>query len=254
MTPVLAIGFCVFVWWFGTGALLWAQHRRQAGVVLGVMTAVAMASVLGLVWTVHDPSPRGAYMAFCSAIGLWAWHELLFLKGWLTGPRREPCPARASGWRRFRFALEVVLHHELALAATVLALVAGTWGAPNQVGVASFVVLWVMRLSAKLNVFLGVRNLAVDFLPDELDYILSYFRQAPMNPLMPWSLLLGSLALSWFTGLATTRTGFEAVGATLVGTLLGLALLEHLFLVLPVPDAILWRWLIRRPKQAQGEV
>lgn len=251
MLAVFAIGFCVFVWWFGTGLLLWAQHRRQARAVLTATTGVAMVSILGLVWTAEDTGPWGAYLAFCSAIGVWAWHELLFLKGWLTGPRRGPCPADATGWRRFRYGLEVVLHHELALAATVLLLVLANWGAPNQVGVATFVVLWVMRLSAKLNVFLGVRNLAVDFIPDELDYLPSYFRRSPLNPLMPWSLLFGSLALSWFTGRAVTTSGFESLGATLVGALLGLALLEHLFLTLPVPDAWLWRWLIRRPKQVE---
>ena len=38
-------------------------------------------------------------------------------------------------------------------------MVALTWGGANQVGTWTFLVLWVMRLSAKLNVFLGVPNL-----------------------------------------------------------------------------------------------
>ena len=38
-----------------------------------------------------------------------------------------------------------------------------------------------MRQSAKLNVFLGVRNLNADFLPDHLKYLQTYFVRAPMN-------------------------------------------------------------------------
>ena len=34
----------------------------------------------------------------------------------------------------------------------------------------------------------------------------------------------------------------EVVGLTLVGTLLALAVLEHLMLVLPIPAAALWQW------------
>jgi hypothetical protein len=38
------------------------------------------------------------------------------------------------------------------------------------------------------------------------------------------------------------------VGAVLVGTMLALAILEHLMLVLPLDTTALWRWAIRKPK------
>ena len=41
----------------------------------------------------------------------------------------------------------------------------------NQVGLWTFVILWAMRQSAKLNVFLGVRNLSEEFLPEHLRYL-----------------------------------------------------------------------------------
>ena len=61
-----------------------------------------------------------------------------------------------------------ILYHELAIVATALAVVAVTWGGANQVGTWTFLLLWAMRLSAKLNVFLGVPNLTEQFLPEHL--------------------------------------------------------------------------------------
>jgi putative photosynthetic complex assembly protein 2 len=171
------------------------------------------------------------------------------LLGVVTGPRKAPCPAGAAGVRRFAWATAALLYHELGLAAT-LALVA--WlgrGAPNRVGLGTFGVLWVMRLSAKFNVFLGVRNLTEGFVPHGLRYLLSYGRRARWNPLMPASLAGGAAAAAWLGGeaLAEGASSFVVVSRTLVTTLLSLAVLEHIFLALPLPDALLWRWAVPNP-------
>jgi hypothetical protein len=42
----------------------------------------------------------------------------------------------------------------------------------------------------------------------------------------------------------------QVVGAVLVGTMLALAIVEHLMLVLPLDTTTLWRWAIRKPKVA----
>jgi putative photosynthetic complex assembly protein 2 len=137
-----------------------------------------------------------------------------------------------------------VIHHEVVLALTMLAVAGLTWAAPNQVGTQTFMVLWVMRLSAKLNVFLGVRNLTEQFVPEHLRYLRTYFRRAPMNPLMPFSVLTASVVVFRLAVAAWVpdALAFEVVGRTLVATILALAVLEHVFLALPVPDAVLWRW------------
>jgi putative photosynthetic complex assembly protein 2 len=136
------------------------------------------------------------------------------------------------------------MHHELAIAATAVALVALTWGEPNQVGTWTFMVLWWMRLSAKLNVYFGVPNLSEEFLPDHLAYLKSFFGRKPMNLLFPVSVTAGTVAtvLLATAALAPGTPAAEAVGLTLLATLLALAVLEHWFLVLPVPDAALWSW------------
>ncbi len=242
--------FVVLAWWASTGVVLWVDGlpRSTFRFSLGAATALALGGLFGLWWSSGLDTGGAAYLAFTSALVLWGWHELTFLLGIVTGPRKTACPPGARGWARFRYATAAVLHHELALALTLAAVLALTWGAPNQVGARTFLVLWVMRLSAKLNVFLGVRNLTERFLPEHLRYLLSYFRRAAWNPLMPVSLLAAGGVLVWLVAqpVPADAPALAAVGKTLVATLLGLAVLEHLFLALPVPDAMLWSWALRR--------
>ena len=252
----LAALFVLAVWWASTGLVLklvWLDPRtfRASVAALGML---ALAALGGLTWSRSLTTTTAAYVAFGCALAVWGFHELTFLLGMVTGSRKLPCPPEARGWRRFALATEVVIHHELALAATLLVMVALTWNQPNQVGTHTFLVLWVMRLSAKLNVFLGVRNLTEQFVPDHLRYMLGYFRRARMNALMPVSIVLGSVvAIRLLTeSVAEDATPFAVVARTLVATLLGLAVLEHVFLTIPLPDALLWRWAIRT-KRAEAQ-
>jgi putative photosynthetic complex assembly protein 2 len=148
------------------------------------------------------------------------------------------------GWQRFRFALQAVLHHELALVVLFAAVLAATWGGSNPVGLWTYVILWVMRQSAKLNVFLGVRNLNEGFLPPHLSYLQTYFRRAPSNALFPFSVIFATIVaiLIWQGAVADDATAFEITALTFAGTLLSLAVLEHWFLVLPLPSEQLWNW------------
>jgi putative photosynthetic complex assembly protein 2 len=247
--PVLAALFVLVTWWVSTGAVLLMDGLPRSTFRFSMAGASLLAAggICGLVWSSRFTSRPAAYLAFGCALAVWAWHELTFLLGLVTGPRKAPCPEGARGWRRFGYATATVIHHEVALAVTLGGIVAMTWGAPNQVGTWTFLVLWVMRLSAKLNIFLGVRNLTTDFIPVHLRYLLSYFGKAPLNPLMPVSLLAASaVVIHLLLGPgAGEASAFGLVGRTLVATLLGLAVLEHLFLSLPVPDALLWRWAVR---------
>jgi putative photosynthetic complex assembly protein 2 len=152
---------------------------------------------------------------------VWAWQEVGFLLGYVTGPRRQPCPPGARGWQRTGYAVQAVLHHELALVVLCACVAAATWDAANQTGWWIFIVLWVMRQSAKLNVFLGVRNLNESFLPVHLKYMQTYFQRRPMNVLFPFSV---------------------TVATALVGAMLVLAIIEHGFMVLPLPSEALWKW------------
>jgi putative photosynthetic complex assembly protein 2 len=253
MNQAVAILFVLAVWWLTTGVVLgMVWLRRSTFRVSLVLTSVlAVGGLYGLVWSGARATPTAAYVAFGCALAVWSWHELTFLLGVVTGPRKEACPPGAQGWARFSMATRTVIHHELALAATVVLVVALTWQSPNQVGARTFLVLWTMRLSAKFNLFLGVRSVSEELIPAHLLYLATYFRRARLNPLMPVSLLVASLVV---VRLAVTAHGAEDAFArlqpTLVGTLLALAVVEHVFLAVPLRDAVLWRWATRvRPDQ-----
>ena len=245
---VLPVLFAIFIWWFSTGVVLLLNGMPRTTFRWSVLISsmLALTALYGLSYTANTLSVVNAYCAFTCALLVWGWHELTFLTGWLTGPRQQACTA-AGGWPRFTQAVAAILWHELAILASGLLLVAITWDAPNQVGLWTFVVLWVMRTSAKLNLFFGVRNLSEEFLPAHLTYMGSYFRRRPMNAFLPVSIILSTVALV-LIGLRAmnieTSTA-ETVGLILVGSMLAMAILEHFLLVLPLPSTALWRWAMR---------
>jgi putative photosynthetic complex assembly protein 2 len=245
----IAVSFAIFIWWFSTGLVLLLDNlpRTTFRWSLLLSSMLALTALGGLAHTADQTSLAGAYCAFTCALLVWGWHELSFLTGWVTGPRKQPLAPGAAGWARFRAAVAAILWHELAILASGLLILAITWGGPNQVGTVTFAVLWVMRISAKLNLFLGVRNLSEDFLPTHLAYMGSFFRRRRMNALLPLSVLGGSAGV-WLlvqAALDASATPAAAVGHTLVATLLVLAVVEHLLLVLPLQPSVLWRWAMR---------
>jgi len=244
-------GYALFVWWFSTGIVLLLDNlpRRTFRWSMIAGTVLFAASLHRLWASSTDVSEAGAYAAFMYAIIAWAWQEMSFFMGYVTGPRRTACPADCTVWERFKHGVAACLWHELAIIATAIGIVATTWHAPNQVGVQTFMLLWVMRTSAKLNVFLGVLNLGEEFLPAHLRYLLSFMARRPMNLLMPVSLTAGTIgaALLWQSA-ATDRN----VGTTMLATILALAVVEHWFLIIPLPFARLWAWSLRfKPKPGQ---
>lgn len=248
-SPLLAVGFAVFVWWFSTGLVLLLNRLSRTGLRASQLLSslVALAALLGLSHTASQHSLTAAYCAFTCALLVWGWQELSFLGGWVTGPRRTALPPGVKGWPRFVQSVRALLWHELAILAAGAAIAAITWGEPNQVGTATYAVLWAMRTSAKLNLYLGVRNLSESFLPPHLAYLPSFFRRRPMNAFFPFAVGAALVVLAALAVHVAHPATAEAsrVGATLVATLLALAVVEHLMLVLPVDTGALWRWALR---------
>ena len=250
----LPLLYTLFAWWFSTGVILYLDGLppRTFPLTLQAATLVLGAALYALVHTRNDTSVAGAYCAFTCALLVWAWQEVAFLLGVVTGPRRSACPPGATGWRRTGFAIQAVLYHELALIVLAIGVVACVGPGENRVGVWTFMALWGMRQSAKLNIFLGVRNIGDNFLPPHLRYMASYFRRAPMNPLFPLSVTLGTGAavLVWWRLIEGPVSAFETAGLSLVGTMLALGALEHWLLVLPLPSEALWRWSMKSHRQS----
>lgn len=246
---LLPAAVAIFLWWFATGAILYLDglRRETFRFSLGVATVLLAVAVWGLTATRGLATPHGAVLAFLCGLTIWGWIELAFLTGVVTGPERRDCPPGLAGWPRFVRATRALLHHELAILAAAAWTASLTWDGANRVALWTVLLLWGMRLSAKLNLFLGVRNRGAEFLPDHLRYLGSYFGTARANPFLPVS-LLGSVAVAALLlagAFAPGADAFAAVGFTLLGTLAALGALEHALMVLPLPGGALtalWGW------------
>jgi len=238
--------FTVLAWWIGTGVIIWLNRlpRSTYRVTFTVASWLAVLAFWGLATSRNMATEAGAYCAFSCALLIWAWQEIAFLLGYVTGPRRIDLPAGARGWKRAGFALQVVLHHEIALLILGLGVFLATAGGSNRVGLCTYLIFWMMRQSAKLNVFLGVRNFSETFLPAHLRYLPTYFQRKSINPLFPVVVTLATAAaMAGWEFAWTHRAGdFQPVAAALASMLLSLAVLEHWFMVLPIPFERLWQW------------
>ena len=101
-------------------------------------------------------------------------------------------------------------------------------------------------------------NFTDEFFPDHLRYLSSYLEKEP-----PPARFFRSL--SWRAWLARRRPWsrlaldpgagmFEVTGFSLLFALAVLAVIEHAFMALPLPDAALWRWALPAPKARRGAI
>ncbi len=247
----LPLLFATVLWFVATGFVLWLDklpsHTWPVSITLAsVASGFAMG---GIIATAEETSAWAAYVAFACALVLWGWHELSFLMGFVTGPNRNPCPPDARGWRRFRLAASTLIYHEVAMFVCLLVMAAATWGKPNQTATLTFLLLFVMRLSAKFNIFAGVPHLSIEMMPDHMRYLASYFRIAPPR----WFFILSvsgiAVLAAWLADLALSSRGGIATGYALAFALVALAFLEHGFLVVPWQDTAIFRWAM--PEQAR---
>ncbi len=243
LLPILAT---VFVWWFATGAILALDGLRGATLhrAMAVATALLILALIGIGQFARVESVASSYGGFLCGIAAWGWVEFAFLTGLVTGPDQRACPPNARGFERFRLAVMAILHHELALIALAGLIALISLGTPNPIGLHTFLLLWVMRQSTKFNLFLGVRNFSEALLPAHLSHLASFFRRARMNLLFPVSVTVATMLTAWLFHLAFAADAAQHVriGFILLGTLGALAVLEHWFLVLPIPFEALWGW------------
>lgn len=254
LIPWVAAVVALVVWWFSTGLILLGVKRADYG--LGVSHLVLTIGSLPLLalgcwgfWhTLGSTDVWSIYGAFGSVILIWGWFELAFLCGIISGPNTYACPPGIPAWERFLRAWGTVAYSEVALIAVMIALALIGQGADNMFGVWTFAVLFFARISAKLNVYLGVPNINVDFLPKPMRHLASHFRIAPMNALFPVSVTVLTFATGcWMERWGAQTAGApEAVGFALLTAFTALALLEHWMMVIPLADAKLWQWLLPR--------
>jgi putative photosynthetic complex assembly protein 2 len=252
---VLPAMFALFVWWFSTGAIIYLDNLPRDTFKWSMLGAsvVLFGCLVGIAHTAHQTTVAAAYWAFFYGLFAWGWQEISFYMGYVTGPRDEPCPEGCSGWGHFVHAVQTSLWHEMAIIGSGAVIVYLTWGAPNQVGMWTFMVLWWMHQSAKLNVFFGVRNLNEEFLPEHLTFLKSFLKSKPMNLFFPISITISMVITTMlWEHAAHATTVFARSADTFLATMMALAILEHWFLVIPLPAGKLWQWGLASRKPAKA--
>lgn len=247
MTEIgLPLLVAILVWWLSTGIILYLDGLGRASFRWSMAGAsvLSAAALGGLYLTSTWETASGAYIAFLCALMVWGWNEMAFLMGYLSGPRRIPAEPGAVGFRRFRQASDTIIDHEIAILASGVLIGILTWGGANQFGLWTFAILWIMRLSTKINIFLGAPNIPDEFLPAHLNYLGSYFRRRPMNGFFPFAITVATLFTAFLVHMAFVGpvSNFERTGYLLLTTLMALAVLEHWLLYVPLSATRLWGW------------
>ena len=234
MLSAAAIAYVILLWGISTAVILYLDSLPPRTFPASMAAAtLVLAGCGGVIWWLSEAQSVAAVAAsFAAGFLAWGWTEMALYMGYVTGPRKRRCPAGCAGAAHFGHAVQANLWHELAVIGFALAI----WQSGNVTATWCFLMLWLMHLSARLNVFLGVRNVSEEFVPDHMDVLKGFLRRRRMNPLFPFS----TAALAGLTiYLALQPPQFATVMAA---TLAAIGLLEHVLLMLPLPIEKLFRW------------
>lgn len=253
--PAIALLLATGIWWLSTGLVLvmvhWSIRKRLTSwQLLAIASAVWVSGVLLLFYGSTRQTPLGSYAGFLGALLVWAWHETTFLTGIVTGRNKGTCPPGLTGFARFVSAWKAVCDHEIALLVTGVFLWVALSDAPNTFGLATFGLLWGMRISVKLLIFLGARYAISGLMPPRIAYLKTYFNTVKTTRFFPVML---AIALGMFIvlvmGAMDARSDYAVVGHMLLAAFMALAIIEHLILVLPISDTALWRWALPKAQE-----
>jgi len=240
----------IFIWWGATGIIIYLCGRRAwRPWVFGVVTLAQPFAFWQMVATRDSHDVGGVFAQFFWAIIIWSWIETSYYSGLIVGrkniPEIEPGTPTSL---RFRRAVAANLYHELMIIGLSIAVIIVGWGGSNETGLWTFMILHWTHQSAKINIFLGINNLTTDYLPDNLKYMAQYFTQKPLNSFFPFSATISTIiATALFISAAQTNTAGEQVGQALLFVLMVAAVIEHWWLVTPVPSKA-WDWALKSRK------
>jgi putative photosynthetic complex assembly protein 2 len=154
--------YAALIWWAGTALVFTLDQlpRRSFRLTMALATLLMLAALTGTVALAETTTSAAAYAGFTCGILVWAWQEIAFLTGLVTGPNRGPLPEGARGWVRFRSATAAICTTSWRSSPWVRA--AGLLGRGNQVALHTYLVLGAMRLSRQAQPFLAAATWARD--------------------------------------------------------------------------------------------
>ncbi len=223
----LVVGF----WWAATGVTL-AMQRSP----LTSAASLAIASVLALVGaglvvrTRRETTVRSARLAFLGSSLIWWWCSTLFYAGVGIRIGADPVAAPQTATLAIQ-AIVSTLRADLFGVFAIIAVVLLVWRYANRVALWALLVFWSTLQTAKLNVFMGVRNSGADWLPQHLERLTQFFGPPVNSWLLPVTVALLSV---WFVLVARqsqqARHPYAKHASAMIALLVGLAVLEHVFL------------------------
>jgi len=151
----LALGVAVLLWWLMTGLALMSVHQPRAlqQPIFLLSTIFATAAIWGVQGNAASHTTMATVTGFAMGLVIWAWLELSYLMGYITGPVKRPATESMSLPVRFYNALGTTIYHEFLVVAVVgIVCILGA-GLPNPTIQNTLAVLWLMRWSTKLNLF-----------------------------------------------------------------------------------------------------
>jgi putative photosynthetic complex assembly protein 2 len=230
--------FVVVLWGLSTAVIFYLDSLAPRTFPRSMAAATLLLIISAVVIWIYraDASLAALYASFAAGLFAWGWTEMALYMGYITGPRKTRCGDGCHGVAHFGHAVSANLWHELVVIVFAFAI----WLTGNTAATHCFIMLWLMHLSARLNVFLGVRNVSAEFVPDHMDVLKGFLRQRPMNMLFPFSCLALVALIFWLARLPQTPDVAMAI------TLAAIGLVEHVLLMLPVPTEKLWTWALSR--------
>ncbi|NBT39125.1 MAG: DUF3623 family protein [Alphaproteobacteria bacterium] len=259
---MFAMMVALFLWWFFTGCIMLAvRFADRRGGNAHFMLWVTAAPFIGVgfycvAYSLDTTTVLSSYIGFIGALLVWGWLELGFLTGVVTGEHDHHAQAPRSVARQSNLmgAVKALMYHEISLLLGLLLLLAMSHEARNHIAVYTYAILFVARIGAKLNLFFGVPRINKQFIPARLLHLKGFLHEGPISIAFPIVItaLTGLLVLLLFALWRAEEQGV-IVAHALLASLAGLALLEHWLMVVPLPDAKLWQWMLPESVQEYEE-
>ena len=239
-----ASAFVVLLWGGSTAVIFYLDSlpTRTFPISMAAATSVLLLSGLAIWQLRGDASLSALFGSFAAGLLAWGWTEMALYMGYVTGPRKQRCAEDCHGVAHFGHAVSANLWHELI----VIAFAVLIWLSGNTAATHCFIMLWLMHLSARLNVFLGVRNVSAEFVPEHMDILKGFLRKRRMNVLFPFSCLVLVALIWWLVQMPQSPAVVMAITLAVIG------LLEHVLLMLPLPVERLWTWSLSRDATPQS--
>jgi putative photosynthetic complex assembly protein 2 len=239
------------LWWGATGIIIYVCRRKAWRPYAFALVTLLQPLAFWQLWeTRHSNDVAGVFGSFFWAVMIWAWLETGYYSGVVVGLKNLPevTPDMPTG-KRFKLAVAANLYHEVSIIGfSILVAIVG-YGGVNEVGLWTFMILHWTHQSAKLNIFFGINNLTTEYLPDNLRYMAQYFVKKPLNSFFPFSVTISIIiATVLFISTLQAQTAGTVTAQALLFILMVAAVLEHWWLVTPLPTKI-WNWAIKHQEK-----